>query len=229
MNHTMSQRISRAAFTLIELLVVIAIIVVLAALTFAVSGTVRKTTDRTKCLANLRSVGRAISGYTGDKEGVLPGPLWTTQSCWYKGSDLATLGAILAPYLGAPLDWEKRRMEVLVCPAWQRGAPYQEDFSFVMNTEVVVDGTTINPWGDADIDADETASDPTAPGVPKLLARLSDLRLSRVWAIQDLDAQSPVRKVPRGIAPKPVHGDKRNALFFDFHVESIPLDYKYTP
>jgi prepilin-type processing-associated H-X9-DG protein len=90
----------------------------------------------------------------------------------------------------------------------------------------VVNGTTLNPWGDADIDADETSSDPTAPGEPKLLARLSDLPLSRIWAIQDLDLKSPTPRVPRGIAPKPVHGDKRNALFFDFHVESVPLDYK---
>ena len=88
------------AFTLIELLVVIAIIAILAGLIMALSGTVRKTTDRTKCLANLRSVGAAINTYAGDHEGVLPGPLWTWQSCWYDEADFGGLGTLLASYLG---------------------------------------------------------------------------------------------------------------------------------
>ena len=137
-----------------------------------------------------------------------------------------TIGTKLAPYLGGIPTTEMEKMAVLVCPAWQRGAPYEQDESYLLNTEVVVDGVTLNPWGDADVDEDETASDPTAPGEPKLLARFSDLPLSRIWAVQDLDSKSPVRKVPGGIAVKPVHGDKRNALFFDFHAESVPLNYQ---
>ena len=224
------QPISRnAAFTLIELLVVIAIIAILAALTLAVSGTVRKMTDRTKCLANLRAVGHAINTYTGEHEGVLPGPFWTWQACWYDDSDFGAIGTILAPYLGQASSSEKQKMGVLVCPSWQRGAPYQQDQSWILNTEVVVNGTTINPWGDADLalaNDGDPSSDPTAPDAPKRILQLTDISLVRTWAMQDLDAQNPVRKVPHGIAPQPVHGDKRNALFFDFHAESVALDYK---
>lgn len=218
----------RKAFTLIELLVVIVIIAILAALSFSVSGTVRKTTDRTKCLANMRSIGGAISAHLGDSGGVLPGPLWTWQSCWYDDKDFGSLGTILAPYLGQAAISEKQKMEVLVCPAWQRGAPYRDDQSWLMNTEVMVNGTAINPWGDADIALEnegEPTGNPNAPDEPKRMLQLTDISLVRVWAIQDLDAKSPVRKVPRGIAAKPVHGDKRNALFFDFHAESVPLNY----
>jgi prepilin-type N-terminal cleavage/methylation domain-containing protein/prepilin-type processing-associated H-X9-DG protein len=214
------------AFTLIELLVVITIIAILAGISLAVNSSVRKSADRTKCLSNLRNIGRAISTFLGDHEGHLPGPLWESQSCWYNERDIGTLGNQLAGYMGLPLDYEKRRMDAFVCPAWQKGAPYQDDESFLLNTAVVVNGDTIHPWGDADLPEEEAGSDPNSPAVPKLLASLSDASLSRTWAVQDLDKQSVVKKKIPGIAPKPVHGDKRNALFFDFHVESIPLNYK---
>ena len=230
MNRTHLHRFARRkAFTLIELLVVIAIIAVLAALTLAVSGTVLKYTDRTKCLANMRSVGRAINAYVGEHDGTLPGPLWTWQACWYDENDSGGIGTILAPYLGQSPNSEKQKMEVLVCPAWQRGSPYVQDQSFIMNTEVVVNGMPMNPWGDADIalkNGDITTTDPLAPDVPKLVTQLADISAARVWAMQDLDLQNPVARVPRGIAVNPVHGHKRNALFFDFHAESVPLDYK---
>lgn len=215
-----------AAFTLIELLVVIVIIAILAGLSLAVTGTVRKSADRTKCLSNLRNIGGAMSRYIGEHDGLIPGPFYTWQSCWYIERDRGTIGTKLAPYFGATPAADYQRIDILICPAWQRGGPYRQDECYLLNTEIVVDGVTLNPWGDADIDEDETASDPTAPGEPKLLSRFADLSLSRIWAMQDLDQRSPIPKMPGGIAPKPVHGDKRNALFFDFHVESVPLDYK---
>ncbi|MCX6982567.1 MAG: prepilin-type N-terminal cleavage/methylation domain-containing protein [Verrucomicrobia bacterium] len=211
----------KAAFTLIELLAVISIIAILAALLFAATGPARKAGDLTKCLANLRQIGAAIGTFIADHEGQLPGPLRANQSCWYNKADPATLGHQLASYLGVTLDYEKRRMDVMVCPAWQRGAPYKDDESFLLNTEVTVNGIVINPWGDADL-----GENPSSPAVPKVLVSLSDVPLSRIWAIQDFDMQSIAKKKPPGIAAKPVHGDKRNALFFDLHVESVALDYK---
>ena len=220
---------SKKAFTLIELLVVIGIIAILAALSLAVSGSVRKYADRTKCLANLRTVGQAVNGFANDHESTMPGPMWTWQSCWYDEKDDSTLGHLLAPYLGQSATSETHKMMVLVCPAWQRGAPYRQDQSWLLNTEVMVNGSPMNPWGDADVAieaGDDASLDPEGAGNPKHLAQFADAPLAKTWAIQDLDAQSPVRKKPGGIAPKPVHGDKRNAIFFDWHAESVALDYK---
>ena len=216
----------RAAFTLIELLTVISIIAILAGLLYAAVAPARKSGDRTKCLANLRQVGAAIGTFIADHEGQLPGPLWANQSCWYSEKDTATLGNQLAAYMGLTLDFEKRKMDVMVCPSWQRGAPYRDDESFLLNMEVTVNGAVVNPWGDADLGETDPGTDPSSPAVPKVLARLSDAPLSRVWAMQDFDLQSIAKKKPPGIAAMPVHGDKRNALFFDFHVESVALDYK---
>ena len=227
MKHHGRQPVSgKSAFTLIELLVVISIIAILAGLTFKAIGSSQKAANRTKCLANLRQVAGAIGTFVADHEGQLPGPLWANQSCWYNEKDSGTLGHHLASYLGLTLDYEKRKMDVMVCPSWLRGGPYKDDESFLLNMEVTLNGAVINPWGDADLGDSDPGTDPSSPAVPKVLARLSDAPLSRVWAMQDLDATlNTTKKKPPGIVAKPVHDDKRNALFFDFHVESVPLNY----
>ena len=125
------------AFTLIELLVVIAIIAILIGLLFPAFGRMQVLTDRSKCASNLRQVGAAISAYVGDHDGYLPGPLWTWQNPWYKPGDYGALGTHLAKYLKLPLDIvgdTAAKADVLVCPAWQRGAPYAQNDQFVQYT-----------------------------------------------------------------------------------------------
>lgn len=217
-----------AGFTLIELLVVIAVIAVLAAILLSTFSVVRRSGDRTKCVSNLRQIGVAIGSYTNDHEGYLPGPLWTWQSCWYDGEDYGSLPTTLGSYLGLEVGSEKARAEVFVCPSWQKGGPYLQDELFILNTTVKVDDTLINPWGDADLVAEsgEPGTAPNAEDRAKKLVVLTDAGLAKTWAIQELDLVSSFPKIPRGIAPKPVHGDIRNALFFDFHVEGIVVKAK---
>jgi prepilin-type N-terminal cleavage/methylation domain-containing protein/prepilin-type processing-associated H-X9-DG protein len=220
----LSVRRTVRGFTLIELLVVVAIIAVLAALLIPVVGMVRRRADGTACLSNLRQVGAGISSYIGEHDGELPGPLWRWQSCWYNDGDSGALGSVLAPYLGLDKDGETRRAEMLVCPAWQKGAPYLQDELWIMNMEVRTTGDEIiNPWGDADLASDD-APDPEGHDQPMRLSAMSDVNLARTWAMQDMDLQSPVPVVPHDIAPKPVHGEVRNALFFDFHAEPVPAE-----
>lgn len=223
----MNRRPFRAVtgFTLTELLVVIAIIAVLAAILLPVFSGIRRSGDRTKCLANLRQIGAAIGSYTADHDGYLPGPLWTMQTCWYSEDDFGTMATVLAPYLGLVADSEKKVADVFVCPSWQKGGPYREDDLFVLNTAVMLDGNPVNPWGDADLDPDEGQPTP-AGAIPLKLASLADASPAQTWAMQELDSLSAFSNIPRGIAPKPVHGEIRNALFFDFHVAPIPVQPK---
>ena len=75
-------------------------------------------------------------------------------------------------------------------------------------------------------ESDEASTAPNAPDRAKKLVALTDAGLSKTWAIQELDLGSPFQKIPRGIAPKPVHGEIRNTLFFDFHVEGVAVKPK---
>jgi prepilin-type N-terminal cleavage/methylation domain-containing protein/prepilin-type processing-associated H-X9-DG protein len=64
---------NRSAFTLIELLVVIAIIAVLAALAVPAVNGALTSSQRSKCAANMKSIGAGIHLYAADNNGRLPG------------------------------------------------------------------------------------------------------------------------------------------------------------
>jgi prepilin-type N-terminal cleavage/methylation domain-containing protein len=67
---------NRPAFTLIELLVVIAIIAVLIGILLPAIGAARKTARTTLCATNMRQMGIAAAGYTGDARDFIPAFSW---------------------------------------------------------------------------------------------------------------------------------------------------------
>jgi prepilin-type N-terminal cleavage/methylation domain-containing protein/prepilin-type processing-associated H-X9-DG protein len=229
------------AFTLLELLIVMVLIAILVGILLAALNGVRKAGDRAKCVSNLRQVGTAIGAYVADHDGSLPGALWTSQSSWYNSTDYGSLGNVLSRYLNLNLilsgggKGNKSQALILVCPAWRRGVPYQEDDEWVMNTQVSVNGVNINPWGYADIveqNGNVAGLDPNGLDMPRKIASLTGVSLSTTWAMQDLDKRLALQlqqsgvtwgKTWYGIVTKPVHSNVRNALFFDFHVAAIPV------
>ena len=68
----MPSRHRQAAFTLIELLVVIAIIAVLAAIAVPAYSGMMAGSKASKCLSNMRQIGVAMIGYTGENNGAFP-------------------------------------------------------------------------------------------------------------------------------------------------------------
>jgi prepilin-type N-terminal cleavage/methylation domain-containing protein len=207
----------QTAFTLIELLVVIAIIAILIGLLLPAFGRMQIINDRAHCASNLRQVGAAIHSYVGDHDGYLPGPLWTWQNPWYKTYDYGSLGTHLARYLKLNPQDGSQKADILVCPAWQRGAPYYENDKYVqwiVNTQPsstcnnpCTSGSggknnpgCLNPWGDAMIqynNGNQPDPDPFKGDKPQPLASLPTqdndgrpISTSTIWAMQDYDKHS---------------------------------------
>lgn len=97
-----------AAFTLVELLVTVGIIAILAAVSFALAGSVLEGARRTQCLSNMRQIGVATITYTSDHD--LDYPL-VDDPVWDVG---------LNPYLG--MQSTAGPNPVLKCPSDPRPA-----------------------------------------------------------------------------------------------------------
>ncbi len=224
-----------SAFTLIELLVVISIIAVLAALLLPVLGNVQAGANSTKCTSNLRQIGVAINAYTNDNDGLLPGPLSISQypRLGAEGvSDDALLYKRLAKYLGLSevpgATTPTERGNILVCPAYLRVDKNLAGPAYVLNPRKITE-LGKPPFGDPDNNQEpvkkatlSTWIDDTDPG------KELPMNLSRTWALKDADQQafigSTVAVQPAGFNAmplKPVHGDHRNALFYDWHVGKL--------
>lgn len=79
---------------MVELLVVITIIAVLASMLLPVLSRVRASAKSMQCLSNVKSMGSALSMYSGDYNDYLPSVGVSSDSTWWP--------YLLSPYLGGP-------------------------------------------------------------------------------------------------------------------------------
>jgi prepilin-type N-terminal cleavage/methylation domain-containing protein len=232
-------RSAKSAFTLIELLVVIVIIVVLAALIFPISNIVLNQSRSTKCSSNLRQIGKAILTYCAEHDDTLPGPLKAEQYPNPSPGEKGSLAVILSPYLGTEdkrnkggeASEEMNRTNHFLCPAYEQYFRQADGVVYLANMRKVkqyaqpawgsetenqepLKRSALTSWMDDSGEEDATGTSERP------------LDLSRVFALKDTDqADLPEKGVTppdsKNMAPKPVHGDHRNALFFDFHVGKL--------
>lgn len=203
-------------FTLVELLTVIAIIGVLAAIMIPLGAKGLQASRASQCISGLRQIHAAIQLHANDHQGHYPGPVWTNQEYRYNQYTRGQLSKILAPYLPASTtDGVQFSNEAFRCSAWAASDATSAG-SLVLN---------INPWS-SDLRPFGQSRNPDEDSIaPARFMALSAHPLSRTWMLTDQDnpvmmelgwASSPTR------AQNTIHGNTRNVLFYDGHVQKIP-------
>jgi prepilin-type N-terminal cleavage/methylation domain-containing protein/prepilin-type processing-associated H-X9-DG protein len=202
-------------FTLVELLAVIAVIAILAALIFPSLKNARETAKRSKCVSNLRALGRALQSYGSESDGCVP--RLTSQQNWMP---------LLAPYLigGAPVGNDNPPfygfplMQVTLCPSHDPKTDY----------------SVLNSWSHADYAANPYAAVNVVDtwwgsGYPNILRFATQNSPSKVIAFMDNNGPGATILTPGGITSlqgSPALWFKHarmilNAVFLDGHVSSL--------
>lgn len=224
-------RRNQVAFTLVELLVVIAIIAILAALLLPSLARGKQKAQQTQCTSNLKQLGIAIHMYAGDNRDKLPGPIW--QGLYYLYNDeTERMLYYLASQLGLPAPSPTVVTgRVAICPASAllvRDPPdvpqnsLSRPVCYMVSAEVTnaLTETVTRPFGyPYSSPFYRLPRGPDEP--PKQVQVIKDPADS--WAVTDADQQNAF---PGGyyfdlLPPNKVHGNVRNQLFFDWHVQSV--------
>ena len=200
------------AFTLTELLVVVAILAILAAIAIPFTSKAINSSHRATCVTQLLQIGMATGSYLAENDNRLPGPIFANgQSPRYRAETTSEIFSCLQSYLGLPSTNQWTAIpKKLCCPAFQRRNPHwnsngrgdQGGRVYVMNQDQKVNG--MNVFG---------SINPTP--VPTL----------KYLAVTSGNLETPLSQLPMIGDFEDVHGSVRNILFFDFHVEAMPLDY----
>lgn len=211
-----------SGFTLIELLTVIAIIGILAAILVPVVGSVREAARSATCQSNLRQIGVAVHGYMGDNHDRLPGPSYRQPAPEPRdsGGSGGHVQDHLLPYMGLENQPFGEPVEILECPSYrlrldelQLNRPYRTNYtqrdSFGMRK--------LLPLG---LYPDNEP--------PRRLTELEgEHSMTRIWLFTDSHAglwgEAEGSSVGVFTTADSPHGDNRNYLFLDGHVEALSI------
>ncbi|QYY37512.1 type II secretion system protein [Ruficoccus sp. ZRK36] len=212
----------RPAFSLVEILVVCAIITVLAGILIPTVSSVRRQTDLLTCSNHLRQIGIGLRLYINDNKGILPGPLWSGQKANYPNTGSGHLLTEFEDYMEiSTVDVDGTSLaEIMLCPAYMDQNNSIPPRCYVLRYEnmELIDGSSVKAFGyPADSSKDREAENP--------VNYMQIAHPEREWMMRDLDQIGSPGYKGNPLAPEqPVHGDVRNTLYVDGHVEAISTE-----
>lgn len=213
------------AFTLIELLVVIAIIAILAAMLLPALARAKSKAMAMNCVSNLKQVGVALEMYSGENSERLPGPVWAGARASYDKGSPDELIYYLATYLSDPAPSGQTVVSrVFQCPGYVKFAP---DVTSLMGRKVFLLNDDIDPDPANRIPPFGYPSSGGSPAIqPIRTTSFSGASApAQCFAISDVDQAIPNLNPSvswwSDLPNKPVHGARRNQLFFDWHVQAV--------
>ncbi len=213
-------------FTLIELLVVVATIGILAALLFPLGSKMRRSAEMASGQAALKNIGAAMGLFLAEHDMGLPsitqGTEFVVKQKRGPGNDLMYH---LAPYLDGDALAATNYVPGTASKAFLRQAKPLDVACYQMSPYVkLADGGGLKfPFGYRAV-----GSSPASEGIK--ITRIANP--SKQVAIIDLDSElKSIDGVASGLSPvyipKPLYGDRRMALYFDWHVEAVPVGTNY--
>jgi prepilin-type N-terminal cleavage/methylation domain-containing protein/prepilin-type processing-associated H-X9-DG protein len=211
-------------FSLIELLVVIAIIAILAALLLPALARARQKSLQVTCMSNLKQLGHALQMYSDDNEDRLPGPLWNGMQASFDANSSEEMLYYTYPYLGipAPADAPPTIAAVAACPSFMKSAPGVNSLADMEGRICYLLNPNINPTPAQCV---RPFGYPVPTQQPLKQAQLSQYGPpSELYAISDVDkgnVTDPTVGWWSDLPYAPVHGQKRNQLFFDWHATPV--------
>jgi prepilin-type N-terminal cleavage/methylation domain-containing protein/prepilin-type processing-associated H-X9-DG protein len=210
-------------FTMVELLVVVTIIIVLAAVVFATFRRVTASAHRATCMGIMRQYAVAVNGYLADHQNRMPNIQSNWQTPNYSSQGGNQIYGHILPYLGLETQPKLTALpENLVCPAWRKrfsrwnsnGAGSGAGSVYWVNQDQSIGGRRI--FGSQGVD-------PSSPDFyggmdySKISVGTANTRVSNIPFLADGQGFNEPKETT-----DPVHGEMRNCLYFDFHVESRP-------
>ena len=200
-------------FTMTELMVVIVIVAVLASISFIYVKRGITAAERISCLSSMRQFGAATGSYLSDNNGIMPGPFRSNGQNPEYSSGKGNLFSFLYPYLGLPKVRTTTALpESLCCPSFQKRNPdwnangrgNNAGRAYVLNQDQRINGARV--FGPQETD------DPVK-------------NTMRYVGVLKGTSSNPASRIPMLSDYEDVHGDVRNMLFFDLHVETRPMTY----
>lgn len=185
------------AFTLVELLAVVSIIALLCAILIPTGLRIRREALRTRCVGNLRQIGAACASYSADHDG-------KTVYSWY-GEEGLPWPIVVAPYLGGIPN-----NKVWVCGA---------------QPHITENNKWPSGWAGftSSVDYGQQLINTNYKGGFPMRSIATTTPLSKiVYLIEGRNVFWDQASWDQCVAPYiGVHGAGVNALFFDYHVETI--------